>query len=70
MTTKEDLTTKYFCWVCGQNPEDTPKILKRFKPEIYHHILHCGNCETYFILDCDNYPKRISEGLVKWFKIV
>jgi len=64
---KEDLTTEYFCSICINDLEDTPKVLKRHRTDIYTHVFYCGNCENYFIIDNDKIPKKIHEELKKYY---
>ena len=61
-----DNNPQIFCWVCGNNPEDTPKILSKYNPSVFSHLYYCKNCENYFILDTDNFPKKILKDLVKY----
>lgn len=61
---------QYFCDVCGKNPNDTPKILKRYRPDVYIDIYYCGNCENHFIKNRDGIPTLIHPNIKKWIIII
>jgi predicted SprT family Zn-dependent metalloprotease len=67
MSEIQNNNVQYFCEVCGKNPNDTPKILKRYKPDIYIFIYYCGNCGNYFMVNRNNELAKLNEWFVKTF---